>query len=118
MRRKHVKIFLVWLVSLNWPPILIWIPFLNLVAFLPYLLWINIPALWLGLAKLMGKPYYDIQEFGAMPQTLLSWILIASFWVLVAIGLTVVTAFLTRLLYGKRVYTDGISGNGQKDNKT
>jgi hypothetical protein len=95
MKRKHVKTFLIWMVVLNWPPLL-WLTqydFLRLLCMLPYLFWINIPALWLGIAKLIGKPHYDIQEFGAMPLTVFSWVPIIAFWVLVAIGLSVLTAY-------------------------
>ena len=102
MPRKHLKTFLIWMALLNWPPILVWIPFFRLLCFLPYLFWINIPALGLGLAKLIGKPHYDIQEFGAMPLTAFSWILIALFWLLLAIGLTILTASFPGLLCRNR----------------
>lgn len=102
MKRKHVKTFLILMTVFNWPPILIWIPFLRLPCFLPYLFWINIPALWLGLARLIGQPHYDIQEFGALPQTPLAWILIVTFWILLAAGLTALTAKFPGLLPGKR----------------
>lgn len=84
---------------LNWPVVLCRVPIfeVKMVCFIPALYWINIPALWLGLAKLIGQPHFDIQEFGAMPLTPLSWILIAAFWVLVAIGLTIATFFFTSL---------------------
>lgn len=55
-------------------------------------------ALRLGLAKVIGKPHYDIQEFGVMPLTPLSWILIVSFWILMAVVLTLVTALIQRKL--------------------
>lgn len=102
LKKKHVKTFLIWLALLNWPPILILVPPLRGLCFLPYIFWINIPALWLGLAKLIGKPHYDIQEFGAMPQTPLAWALIASFWILLAAGLTLATALFRSKLKSKR----------------
>ena len=113
MKRKHIKTFAIWIVLLNWPPILFWIPadLLRLLCFLPYLFWINIPALWLGLAKLIGKPHYDIQEFGAMPLTVFSWILIVLFWVLVAVGLTALTAHFPGILYRKPKKQKGASNN-------
>jgi len=91
LKKKHVTTFLIWLTLLNWPPILILVPPLRGWCFLPYIFWINIPALWLGLAKLFGKAHYDIQEFGAIPHTPLAWALIASFWILLAAGLTLAT---------------------------
>ena len=91
LKKKHVKTFLIWLALLNWPPILFHVPPLRGLCFLPFLFWINIPALWLGLAKLIGKSDYDIQEFGAIPLTPLAWALIASFWILLAAGLTLAT---------------------------
>ena len=102
MKREHVIIFLIWLALVNWPAVLVWIPFVRVLCFLPYLCWINIPALWLGFAESIGQPHYDIQEFGALPQTAFAWFLIAAFWILLAIGLTVVTAQLARLLYRKQ----------------
>jgi uncharacterized membrane protein YvlD (DUF360 family) len=109
MNRKHINTFLIWMALLNWPPILIGIPFplCRLLGFLPFLFWINIPALWLGLAKLIGKPHYDIQEFGAMPLTPLSWVLIAVFWFLAAIILTIFSAFLSEVLNRKQMKQQG-----------
>jgi len=40
------------------------------------LFWINIPAQWCGLGDLMGERHYVFEEFGALPQTPLSWVLI------------------------------------------
>ena len=97
MRNKHVRFFLIWMALLNWPPVLIWIPFLRMLCWVPFLLWVNIPVQRLGLAQLMGKSYYKIQEFGAMPQTTLSWALIAIVWMLIAIGLTALTALLSSI---------------------
>jgi hypothetical protein len=112
MKRKHVIIFLIWLALLNWPPVVVWIPFLRPLCSVPclhwinifalYLYWVNIPAVWLGLAKSIGQRHYDIQEFGALPQTAFAWFLIAAFWILVAIVLTAATAQFPRLLYRKR----------------
>ncbi len=99
MKQKHVTTFLIWMALLNWPVVLCRVPIseVKMLCFIPALHWINIPALWLGLAKSIGQPHFDIQEFGAMPLTPLSWILIAAFWVLVAIGLTIATSFFTGL---------------------
>jgi hypothetical protein len=95
--RGHAIVFFGWLTLLNWPPLLTQIPPFRALCFLPYLSWINIPALWLGLARFVGPPHYDIQEFGARPQTGLAWLLIVAFWVLIAAGLTVITALFLRL---------------------
>jgi hypothetical protein len=108
-RSRTVRTFLIWTALLNWPPLLIWVPFLRLACFFPLLLWINIPALWLGLARLIGKPHYDVQEFGAMPLTPFSWILLAGFWVAVAIGLTILTASFPGLMYRNRKVEDATS---------
>ena len=104
MKRKHVTILLIWMALLNWPVVLCRVPIaeVKMLCFIPTLYWINIPALGLGLAKSIGKPDFDIQEFGAMPLTPRSWILIAAFWGLVAIGLTVATSFFTGLLHRKQ----------------
>ena len=102
MNKKHVKTFLIWMALLNWPPVLIWIPFCRLPFFLGFLLWINVPVQRFGLAKLMGGAHYRIQEFGAMPQTTFSWILIAAFWFLAAIALTALTAMFSAMSNHKR----------------
>ena len=104
MKLQHIKIFFIWLVLVNLPPLLCSTgsDFLHLVFFLPYLFWINIPGLWLGLAIVVGQPHYDIQEFGALPQTPLAWILIALFWILIAIALTALTARVLKLVCYKR----------------
>jgi hypothetical protein len=104
MTRRHIKTFLIWMVVLNWPPLL-WLmhsDFLRLVCFGPYLFWINIPALWLGLAKLIGMPHYDIQEFGAMPLTPFSWFLIVVFWFFAAMVCTVATTFVAGVFNRRR----------------
>jgi hypothetical protein len=102
MKNKHIRIFLVWVALLNWPPVLIWIPGFRMLSWLPFLLWINIPVQWLGLAKFMGNTYYKIQEFGAMPLTTCSWILIVVTWILMAIVLTFLTAAFSALWTRKR----------------
>jgi hypothetical protein len=63
------KTFVTWLVFFNWPGLLIgvlvlWptlretVPSLVALAFIPGLFWINIPAIWLGLAKSMGPEHF------------------------------------------------------------
>jgi hypothetical protein len=95
--RRHVKNMLVLTVVLNSPAIFIWIPWTNLIFFMPFLFWINIPALWCGLAGWTGTRHFDVQEFGAMPLTPLAWLLIVAFWTLVAAGLTLLAAGVPRL---------------------
>jgi hypothetical protein len=68
---------------LNSPIVLTGILPLKLLMFLPALLWINIPTNWLGLG-LIGEPHYKTEEFGAMPQTPLSWIMILVFWIIIS----------------------------------
>jgi len=99
MKRIHIITFIAWMSLLNWPAILFHIPPLRPVCFLPFLYWINIPSLWLGLAKTIGQPHYDIQEFGALPQTPLAWSLIVAFWLLIAAGLSLATALISRFLH-------------------
>jgi hypothetical protein len=101
MNRRHIKSWLIWLALFNWPAVLIWIPFFRILCFFPLLLWINIPALFLGLATVVGKPHYDIQEFGAVPKTPLAWILIVAFWSLAALGMAAATAYYPGLVYRK-----------------
>jgi hypothetical protein len=102
VKPTFVKTFLIWSVFLNWPPILVWIPPVRGLCFLPFLFWINIPALWLGLARLFGHPHYDIQEFGALPQTVFAWMLIVIFWLLVAVAGAMATTIIRQLFTKKR----------------
>jgi hypothetical protein len=104
MKSLHIKTFVIWSALLNWPIVLCWVPVseVKMLCFIPALFWINIPALWLGLAKLIGKPHYDIQEFGAVPKSLLAWTLIVVFWLLVAAVLTAATTFVRRRFYRER----------------
>lgn len=99
--RKHGVTFLIWLAFFNWPPILVWIPSLGAACFLPFLFWINIPALWLGLADLVGKPHFIVEEFGAVPQTTVAWVLIALFWITAALGMTVIAGLIVELVFQK-----------------
>jgi len=101
MKRNHTITFLIWLAVFNWPPVLGWVPFLQRLCFLSYLFWINIPAKWCGLGNLMGERHYMFEDFGVLPQTRLSWILIVMFWVVMAVGMTVATAFFPGLMYRK-----------------
>ena len=98
---KHTKTFLIWLAFFNWPPVLFWIS--KPLSFFPFLFWINIPALWLGLARAVGQPHYDIQEFGALPKTPLAWLLIFAFWASLSAAMTVATAFFPGLTYRNRI---------------
>jgi hypothetical protein len=104
MKAKHIRIFLIWLIVLNMPALFVstGIGFFRLLFFLPYLFWINIPGLWLGLAKAIGQPHYDIEAFGALPQTPLAWGLILIFWIVVAVAITALTIRFPKLIYYKR----------------
>jgi hypothetical protein len=104
------------MVLLNWPIVLcrIPVPEIKLMCFIPALFWINIPALWFGLAKLIGKPHYDIQEFGAMPLTPFAWVLIAAFWILLAFGCAAVTVQFSGMFYRKRQEKRESSGKSFK----
>ena len=70
-------------ILLNLPGILFAIPFplLQMLALIPLIFWINIPAIPLSI---MGVPYYPFKEFGALPQGTMGWLLIVIFWVIVA----------------------------------
>ncbi len=97
MNPAHVKNFLILTVLLNWPPVLFQIPFFYPLTFFPILFWVNIPALWLGLAKVFGEGHYKVAEFGAMPLTAFAWIVLVVFWLFVAAVLTAINAFFLRL---------------------
>ncbi len=86
----------IWLVFFNWPPIAILIPPFRLIAFLPYLFWINLPGL--RLAALLGPPHFEFGKFGAFPHGPLAWGLIGGFWFLIAICFALATEPINRLL--------------------
>lgn len=94
---KHVKKLLLLAAVLNTPGMLIWIPWIGILFQLPFLFWINIPVLWLGLRNLVGKQHYEISAFGASPQTAVGWFLIVAFWTLLAGMVTVVAAYLPEM---------------------
>ena len=60
--------------------------------FLPFLFWVNIPVLWTGVAKTMGESHFKIEEFGAMPQSVTAYVIVISFWLLLAALITLVTS--------------------------
>jgi len=82
-----LKLFIGILLLLHVPPLLMLIPVLGALAFLPWLFWINIPGIPMAA---LGVPFFDIQEFGAVPKGGLAWLLIVLFWVAVAFCLTLV----------------------------
>jgi hypothetical protein len=51
------------------------------------LFWISIPGIPLGL---IGLPYFEIKEFGAIPHGIMGWGLVVLFWCLMACGLTLI----------------------------
>jgi hypothetical protein len=95
MRWKHAKTLLTFGLLLNSPAILVWLPPLKLLFFLPFLYWINLPGRYLE--RWIGKPHYEIHEFGVLPQTPLAWLLIVAAWMLPALALTAATACLPDL---------------------
>lgn len=96
-KANYCKTFLTWLVFFNWPPVLMWIPYVWVLVFFPALFWINIPALWLGLAKAMGPQHFSVGEFGSSPKTVFAWLGIFIFWALAAAAMT----GLTELVRGR-----------------
>ena len=84
---KDLKILLVALLVLNSPPILVRVPFIGILMFIPMLFWISIPGIPLGL---LGLPYFEIKEFGAIPRGIMGWGLVVLFWCLMACGLTLI----------------------------
>ncbi len=85
-----IKRFLVISLIFNLPPILA-ITKIGLL-FLPLLFWVNIPVLWTGVAKIMGETHFKIEEFGALPQSVTAYVIVISFWLLLAGLITIVTS--------------------------
>ena len=84
---KDLKILVLAILVLNSPPVLVRVPAIGIIMFIPMLFWISIPGIPFAL---IGLPYYEIKEFGAIPHGIMGWVLIVLFWCLVAFGLTVI----------------------------
>ncbi len=89
-RAFSIKRFLVLSLIFNIPPLLA-ITKIGLL-FLPLLFWVNIPVLWTGVAKIMGETHFKIEEFGALPQSVTAYVIVISFWLLLAGLITIVTS--------------------------
>ncbi|MEP1385032.1 MAG: hypothetical protein ABJK64_14710 [Paraglaciecola sp.] len=89
-RAFSIKRFLVLSLIFNLPPILAItkIGFL----FLPLLFWANIPVFWTGVAESMGNTHFKIEALGALPQSVTAYLVVISFWLLIAGLVTVVTS--------------------------
>ncbi len=85
LRPQDWKLFIIFALVLNSPPLLVRIPIVGIFAFLPSLFWVNIPGL---LLEQIGVPFFDVQEFGAIPKGPFGWLLIITFWLVVAFILT------------------------------
>jgi hypothetical protein len=103
MQWKHAKTLLIYGLVLNSPAILIWLPGFGMLFFLPFLYWINLPGTYLN--SWIGKPHYDVQEFGIVPQTPLAWFLIVAAWMLPALAMTALSAWLPELKWRFSVRT-------------
>ena len=91
---RALKLFATWLALLNWPPVLMLAPPFSLLAFLPYLLWLNVPGLLFR--HLLGHGHFRVEEFGVIPTGILEWGLIALFWITAALAAAVTSMALTR----------------------
>ncbi len=78
---KDIKLLLALIMIFNSPPILVRIPIMGILMFIPLLFWISIPGIPMGL---IGVPFYEIKEFGAIPKGFIGWALIVLFWSLLA----------------------------------
>lgn len=85
-----IKRFLIISLFFNLPPILAMTKISLL--FLPLLFWANIPVLWTGIAKAMGEAHFKIEEFGALPQSVTAYVVVISFWILLAGLITMATS--------------------------
>src|SRR3972149_10051049 len=84
---KDLKILILAILVLNSPPVLVMVPVIGIIMFIPMLFWISIPGIPFAL---IGLPYYEIKEFGAIPHGIMGWVLIVLFWCFVGFGLTVI----------------------------
>jgi len=71
------RVFLVVGLIVNSPPLLVRVPVIGMLAFIPSLFWVNIPGIPLAL---IGLPFFAIAEFGAVPKGVIGWSLIVAFW--------------------------------------
>jgi len=75
------KVFVVVALVLNSPPLLVRVPVIGMLAFIPSLFWISIPGIPLAL---IGLPFFAVAEFGAVPKGAIGWSLIVTFWIGIA----------------------------------
>ena len=75
------KVFVVVALVLNSPPLLVRVPVIGMLAFIPSLFWISIPGIPLAL---IGLPFFEVAEFGAVPKGAIGWSLIVTFWIGIA----------------------------------
>ena len=75
------KVFVIVALVLNSPPLLVRVPVIGILAFIPSLFWISIPGIPLAL---IGLPFFDVAEFGAVPKGAIGWSLIVTFWIGIA----------------------------------
>src|SRR3989304_8014471 len=73
--------FVVVALVLNSPPLLVRVPVIGMLAFIPSLFWISIPGIPLAL---IGLPFFAVAEFGAVPKGAIGWSLIGTFLVGIA----------------------------------
>jgi hypothetical protein len=90
---KHVKSLLIFALVLNSPGILYWLPQAGVLFLFPILFWINVPAAWCGIGEWLGPGHFDLSAFGYSPLTPWAWLAIVAFWLVPALGLTVLNAY-------------------------
>lgn len=84
--RRDWRVFVVVAFVLNSPPLLVRVPVIGMLAFIPSLFWTSIPGIPLAV---MGLPFFQVEEFGAVPKGVIGWSLIVAFWIGVAFLLVV-----------------------------
>ncbi|MBU0729406.1 MAG: hypothetical protein KKE17_01785 [Proteobacteria bacterium] len=101
---KNKKLFFLTVLLLNSPSLYLLIPdsMVRILLLLPYLLWVNIPGIPLAHLKF---PFYELHEFGAVPQNLIGWSLIVIFWIFVAGLLTIAINIAKYYLQKKQITT-------------
>ena len=86
---RHLATFAVWALALNLPAVGFQMPFNQLWSTTAFLVWATIPG-WLS-GRCVGARHFADSDVGVVPATLLAWSLAVGFWILVALGLTLVS---------------------------
>jgi hypothetical protein len=97
------RVSLVSLLVIHVPVVLIFVPFVNVLAFIPFLLYLNIPTQVFDFGALFGPNHFELSAYGYSPISILSWIVIFSFWLFISMVFGLSIALIKECLSSREV---------------